>query len=138
MNKKTTLALGLYSQKDFALGKGNMDPSSFKKLVDSLVKAFESAYGNNYQEYINVLEKSADFLLLIVQRKVPNVTKAIIEHPQLPSIQIAIKGLDIDGNPKIELLKAPFDQNKCKSVIPYYNKMRTPSTIVKIKENLKR
>ena len=122
-NKNTTLALSLCNNDKFALGKGTMDPVIFKKLIESLVMAFKEAYQNSYNEYVEILQKESDFFLLIVQKKVPNVTKAIIEHPKLPSIQIAIKGRDSNGNTKIEILKSPFNQNQCKSVIPYYNNL---------------
>jgi spore cortex formation protein SpoVR/YcgB (stage V sporulation) len=59
--------------------------------------------------------------MLVLQKKTPNVVKAIVEHPKLPEIKIAIYGLDCNGNPKIEVLKAPYNHNLCASINPYYN-----------------
>ena len=121
MDKQVTLKMGPYKGNWYALGKGNMNPDSFNKLVASLSKAFKQAYGNNYKEYMDIIENGAALFLLAIEKKVPNVAKVIIEHPRLPGIQIEIKGYAPDGTPKAEILKSPFDQNKCKSVIPYYN-----------------
>ena len=121
MKQDITLKMALYDKDHFALGKGNMDAADFKKLIESLIKAFKEAYQNNYKEYADIIEQDSELLMLVLQKKTPNVVKAIVEHPKLPGIKIAIYGLDNQGEPKIEVLKSPYNHNLCASLNPYYN-----------------
>jgi hypothetical protein len=121
MNREYFLALEIYNKDEFILRRGHVDFSQSYRLVDSLVSAFKTAYPGSHHEYVRKGIINDDVCLFITQRKVPNVSKIILEHPSLKDIKIAFKGINSDGETDAIALDRPFNENKCKSLIPHYN-----------------
>ena len=121
MNNVNTLKMSLYKDEWFALENDDMNPILFAKLVNSLEKVFVGEYGTDgAKEHVNKVHKGDHLVLFINQKKVPNIIKSLVQHPEI-EIEVKLKGRTNTGEEVTRVMNKPFNANSCTELIPYYN-----------------
>ena len=122
MSNVNTLKMSLYKDEWFALENEDMNPILFTKLVIALESVFTTEYGTDgAKEHVNKISKNDNLVLFINQKKVPNIIKSLVQHPEL-NIEVSLKGKTNTGEELTRTIGKPFNPNSCTELIPYYNK----------------
>ena len=122
MSNVAIVKMTLTSDKLFILENETMQKNDFIALIKELKRSFESVYRDKGSEtYIYEIENQpVDAPLLgIAQQKVPNVVKALVEHPRY-NIEVKICR-EVKRQTSTTIIRKPFNVNQCLAEIPYYN-----------------
>ena len=117
----STLNISIYKDEWFALENNDMDPRVFSGLVNTIEKIFVDEYKvEGAKAHVNKVEKDGRLVLFINQRKVPNIIKSLVQHPN-HDIEISLTGKNTQNEEVTRTIGKPFDANKVTELVPCYN-----------------
>lgn len=115
------LNMTIYKDGWFALENNNMSPSLFRNLVNTIEKIFVDEYKvEGAKAHVNKIEKNDQLVLFINERKVPNIAKSLVQHPEY-DISISFTGVNAKNEKVTRDIEKPFEANKVTELIPCYN-----------------
>ena len=115
------LNLKIFKDEWFALENNDMDPRAFSNLVNTIEKIFVDEYKvEGAKAHVNKVEKDGRLVLFINQRKVPNIIKSLVQHPN-HDIEISLTGKNAQNAEVTRTIGKPFDANKVTELVPCYN-----------------
>jgi len=115
------LNLKIFKDEWFALENNDMDPRVFSGLVNTIEKIFVDEYKvEGAKAHVNKVEKDGRLVLFINQRKVPNIIKSLVQHPN-HDIEISLTGKNTQNEEVTRTIGKPFDANKVTELVPCYN-----------------
>ena len=121
MSKINKLNTTIYKNGWFALENDNMDPALFSNLVNTIEKIFVNEYNaEGAKAHVNKIEKDGKLVLFINQKKVPNIIKSLVQHPE-HEIQISLTGMNNKDEKVTRTIEKPFDANKVTELVPAFN-----------------
>lgn len=105
----------------FVLENVDMEQGNFSRFVNSFEKAFIEAYGPaGALDYVKKVEKDGKLVMFVEEIKVPHVAKILINNKIL-DIEINLSGITNEKCYEEDIIKKPFDVNKVKRLVSFYN-----------------
>ena len=121
MNKTNTLNATIYKDGWFVLENVDMDSKLFSELVNTIEKIFIAEYKTEgAKEHVNKVEKDNRLVLFINQKKVPNIIKSLVQHPDY-EIKVSLTGIKNKNEKVTRIIEKPFEANKVTELVPAFN-----------------
>lgn len=105
----------------FALENGDLNPGLFNTYVNGFNKAFMDEYGiEGAKEHVNKVQKDGNIVLFIVEKKVPNLVKSLVNSNQF-DIHVDLTGINVNGEEITRTITKPLNINQVVELVPYYH-----------------